>query len=352
MLRRNLFLVLLALCALSSFASEMKVSTLFFGDYYWNEHTDTASNNGQHGLDLRRIYLNFDSALDENHSAKVQLEANTSTVGSGSGQFSAGMASFVKQANITRKMGDHALSIGIVGTPAFASVESTWGYRDVEKTPTDLLGWVGSVDGGIAAKGSFMEKKLLYHVLYGNGSKLNRETDKYKEFSGSLGAAPIKDLLIELYYDKKNSFKGLTDTTINQLFVAYKMNRLRFGAQYATYKLKTQTAGVATDDLKRNVLSAFAVKELTETWSAFARYDMVQAETDASASTANLYYVTTNANATKYNLMIIGADYKDSENFHVIPNLERVGYSAQKSTVTTAKPKTDEIVRVTFSYKF
>ncbi|MEK6626734.1 MAG: hypothetical protein AABY86_17330, partial [Bdellovibrionota bacterium] len=168
----------------------------------------------------------------------------------------------------------------------------------------------------------------------------------------SLGVAPFKDLLVEAYYDKKESYKGLTDATVNQLFVGYKMSGLRVGAQYATYKLGTQSAGVATADIKRTLTSAHVAKDLGDTWSAFARYDMVKADTDASVSTANLYYVTTSSNATEYNLLIAGVDYKDSDNFHIIPNVERVGYSKQKTTVTTAKPKADEIVRLTFSYKF
>ncbi|HAZ14213.1 MAG: hypothetical protein A2X86_17525 [Bdellovibrionales bacterium GWA2_49_15] len=348
MLSRKLLLVLIAFFCVSSFASEMKVSSLFFGDYYWIKHTDTGAYNGMHGLALRRIYLSFDTAMDENHTAKVLLESNQYTAGSGAGT----MTPFIKQANVTRKFGDHAAAIGIVATPALGSVESGWGYRDVEKTPVDLLGWVGAVDGGVSLKGSFMENKLMYHVLYGNGAKMNQETDKAKEYYASLGFAPIKELLVEVYYDQKESYKGLTDATVNQLFVGYKIDGLRAGLQYATYKLGTQSGGVATADIKRNVLSGYAVKSLGETWSAFARYDMVKADTDASAAATNLYYVSTDSNATKYNLMILGADYKSCDNFHIIPNIERVGYSAQKTTVTTPKPKADEIVRLTFSYKF
>ncbi|MBI2522335.1 MAG: hypothetical protein HYV97_18085 [Bdellovibrio sp.] len=352
MVKKMLILALFALGSLAAFAAEMKVSTLFFGDYYWVKHTDTATSNGQHGLSFRRIYMNLDSALDEDHSAKVQLEANqASWTGTGPAT-GANMTPFVKQANVTRKFGDHAASIGIVGTPSLSAAESSWGYRDVEKTPLDLLGWVGSTDGGVAVKGSFMEKMLMYHVLYGNGSKSQQETDKYKLYYVSLGVAPIKDLLVEVYYDKKESFKGLTDATVNQLFVGYKMSGLRVGAQYATYKLGTQSGGTATADVKRTLTSAHVAKELTDSWSAFARYDMIEAKTDASVGTANLYYVTSSSNAKKYNLMILGADYKDSDNFHIIPNYERVGYSTQKSTVTTTKPKADEIARITFSYKF
>ncbi len=348
MVSKRLVLVLIALCSFDSLASEMKVSTLFFGDYYWNKHTDTAANNGLHGLALRRIYLNFDGALDEKHDAKVVLEANQPSPTAAA----ASTTPYVKQANMTRKFGDHAASIGIVATPALAAAEASWGYRDVEKTPTDLLGWVGAVDGGVTVKGSFMEKKLMYHVLYGNGAKTTQETDKYKEYYASLGFAPVNGLLVEVYYDEKKSYKGLTDSTVNQLFVGYKMEGLRAGVQYATHKLGTQSAGVATADIKRNVLSGHVAKQLGEEWSAFARYDMVKADTDASVNTANLYYVTTSSNATEYNLMILGADYKSGDNFHIIPNIERVGYSKQMTTVTTPKPKADEIVRLTFSCKF
>ncbi len=368
MFMKKLILIVLALSSLSGLAAEMKVSTLFFGDYYWNKHSDTAANNGLHGLALRRIYLNFDSLLDENHTAKVQLEANqkspTATTTSCTTATppvcttvsdSSTMTPFIKQANVTRKIGDHNVAVGIVATPAWASVESSWGYRDVEKTPLDFLGWAGAVDGGVSVKGSFMEKMLMYQVLYGNGAKNNQETDKYKEMSGSLGVAPIKDLLVELFYDKKDSFKGLTDSNVKQLFVGYKLNGLRAGAQYAAYTLETQLAGVATADKKGTVMSAYAVKELSDSWSALARYDLVSYKTDASVTANSLYYLSTQTSAKKFNLIIVGADYKDGENFHIIPNIERVSYSSLTAAATsagTAKPKAEEIVRVTFSFKF
>ncbi|HAZ14770.1 MAG: hypothetical protein A2X86_22395 [Bdellovibrionales bacterium GWA2_49_15] len=352
MLKKMLVLVLFALCSFSALA-EMKVSTLAFGDYYWNKHSETGAVNGQHGLAFRRIYLTLDNAFDDNHSGKLQLEANQAAPSAAA----ATMTPYVKQANVTRKIGDHAVAVGIVGTPALTAAESSWGYRDVEKTPLDLLGWVGSVDGGISVKGSFMEKMLMYHVLYGNGAKNNQETDKYKEMYGSLGVAPIKNLLVEVYYDKKESFKGLTDATINQLFVGYKMEGLRVGAQYATYVLKTQSAGVATADKKANVISAHVAKSFGEeaAWSVFGRYDMIEYKTDASVAATNLYYMSTQTSAKKLNVMILGADYKDGDNFHIIPNVERVSYSTLTATASAAgtpKPKAEEIVKITFSYKF
>ncbi|MBI2522340.1 MAG: hypothetical protein HYV97_18110 [Bdellovibrio sp.] len=348
MLNKKSVLVLLVLFSSRSFSAEMKVSTLFFGDYYWNKHTDTAANNGLHGLALRRIYVTLDSSLDEKHDAKLQLEANQASPTAPA----ANSSPYIKQANVTRKFGSHAASIGMVGTPTWSTVETYWIYRDVEKTPVDLLGWGGAVDGGVSLKGSFMDKMLMYHVLYGNGAKTGQETDKYKQFYASLGFSPVSGLLIELYSDKKDSFKSQTGATVNQLYIAYQMEGLSTGVQYAAYKLETQSGGVASVDIKRRVISAHAAKTLTETWSALARYDMVEAYTDASVNTANLYYLSTSANATEYNLLILGADYKSCENFHIIPNIERVTYSEQKSTVTTVRPKADEIVRITFSYKF
>ncbi|MEE2833886.1 MAG: porin, partial [Candidatus Latescibacterota bacterium] len=110
-----------------------RISGIMFADYYAILSADDGAENlpeKRNAFQIRRIYFNYGHSLSERIDFRFRLEANDAGFGD-----HAKMEPFVKHAYLKWKgaLGGN-LYVGESGTPTFALVEQTWGYRAVEKT--------------------------------------------------------------------------------------------------------------------------------------------------------------------------------------------------------------------------
>jgi hypothetical protein len=244
---------------------------------------------------------------------------------------------FVKDAYLRWKFTDqHQTYLGLSSTPTWNVVEGFWSYRSLEKTVLDLQRMGASRDLGVAFRGSLgSEKKVRYHLMVGNGSSTRGETNKGKGTSASLGFYPNDSLIFELYsdYDQRPL---QADRNTYQVFLGYKRNWGRLGIQYAHQKRK----GDSKVDL--DVLSLFGFVDVSPRVTLIGRYDRM------FDPNPEIPYIPFDPTA-KFHFFLAGIDWKVSEGFSLIPNVEVVRYDKREDGT---RPDTDLIPRITFYYKF
>ncbi|MEK6704531.1 MAG: hypothetical protein AABZ06_01965 [Bdellovibrionota bacterium] len=325
----SFFTLLITAIAIPAFA-EGKFSGLMFGDYYWfAKHNDTASKlaNGEYGIKghngfwMRRIYLTYDHKFDGDWSARFRLEANSSDFKTAAPSV---ITPFVKDAFLQWKWNTRNLFFGLSGAPTFDLFENHWGLRAVEKTPEDLWNFGSARDFGVAAKGSYGDGLISYHLMFGNGSSNKHETNNGKKGYLSLSSNPIKEVLLELYGD----YESFTHNVVTHIFAGYKIETFRLGGLYS-YAKQSNAA--------KNITSLYGVYNFTDTFAVFGRMDKV------SAGLGDATYLH-QSSASPPTLIIAGADFELEKNIHLIPNIESVTY---KEGVDS-----DLIPRLTFSWVF
>ncbi|MEE8348663.1 MAG: porin [Acidobacteriota bacterium] len=314
----------------------LKISGLVFGDLYWNAAGHDESLKDRNGFWFRRIYLGFDKTMAEQLDMRLRFEMNSA----GDFRSNAKLEPFVKDAYLRWKFTDqHQTYLGLSSTPTWNVVEGFWSYRSLEKTVLDLQRMGASRDLGVAFRGSLgSEKKVRYHLMVGNGSSTRGETNKGKGTSASLGFYPNDSLIFELYsdYDQRPL---QADRNTYQVFLGYKRNWGRLGIQYAHQKRK----GDSKVDL--DVLSLFGFVDVSPRVTLIGRYDRMF---DPNPEGAKIPYIPFDPTA-KFHFFLAGIDWKVSEGFSLIPNVEVVRYDKREDGT---RPDTDLILRITFYYKF
>ncbi len=217
---------------------EGKISGNMFGDYFYNilrdSTIDNLNNTGLSGIqdlqgfDFRRIYFNYDYTISKQFSTRFRLESQT-LVSVNNTLF----VTYVKDAYLNWKnifKGSNFI-FGIQPTPAFDVSESYWGYRSLERTIMDLRRIVGSRDLGASLKGKLTSSgSIRYWLMYGNGSSLAFEGDRFKRLYSQIDLQPSKEWRLTLYGDyrfKANKEYTLVDQNFNNdalttdLFLGY-----------------------------------------------------------------------------------------------------------------------------------
>jgi len=188
---------------------EGKISGLMFGDYFYNILRDSSINNLNNtgltgledleGFDIRRIYFTYDYRIAEQFSTRFRIESQTLV----SVQNTLFIA-YIKDAYLNWKNifeGSNFI-FGIQPTPAFVVTEDYWNYRSLERTILDLRRIVGSRDLGASLKGRLNScGSLKYWVMYGNGSVIGTESDKFKRVYAHIDLEPSDEFRITAYGD-------------------------------------------------------------------------------------------------------------------------------------------------------
>jgi len=313
-----------------------KISGYMFGDYYWVAANHVAAAENQNGICFRRIYLSYDKGLSEDFAIRFRFEASSPDFTAASDRLNP----FLKDAYLKWTRGNHNIFFGLSPSPTWERIEGIWGYRSVEKTPLDLQKFGGSRDFGVAFQGALdTDKKLLYHLLIGNGTDTKSETDKDKKLYLSLAAKPVKGATIEVYGDWENR-KGDRDVVTLQGFGSYEQEKYRVGAQFAQQARKQ---GPGAKDLNLEIFSLFGAGQLREKVWIFGRIDRMFDPIPGSDKIAYLPFA-----PAKSTLLTAGVDLKPIPEVHLIPNVETVLYSETNGV----KPDTDVIPRLTVYYVF
>ena len=321
-----------------------KISGAVFGDFAWfaRYHSVTGSTTdweNKTALWVRRAYFTYDHTFDEHFSARFRLEAVSGDFDDNGGVADVARP-FVKEASLKWKPNNHTLSIGMIVTPTWVGlVEDNWGYRSVEKTPLDLQGFGSAVDLGVRADGSFMDEKLSYVAMIGNGSGTRSEVNSDKKFYGAVTVKPIKGLAIQAYGDYETG-AGHTDRSNIQGFVGYTREGWRLGTLF-NYRLVQQAAGGYQ---KIKLVSGHGAFRIVKRLWAFGRADYLF---DPNTGGNTIQYLPFE-NTAKATFAVAGLDFEAHKNIHLMPNVETIFYSK----VAGVRPRTDIVPRLTFSWNF
>ena len=314
----------------------IKISGYAFGDFYWAAAGHEESLKDLNGFWFRRIYLNFDKAMAEQFDMRVRFEMNSA------GDFTsdARLNPFAKDVYLRWKFTDqHQTYLGLSSTPTWNVVEDFWSYRSVEKTVLDFQRMGASKDLGVAFRGSLgSEQKVRYHFMVGNGSSTRGETNKGKGTLASLGYYPNDSLILEFYSDYDQRPLQAERNTY-QAFLGYKRDWGRLGIQYAHQRRKGDSK------VNLDVLSFFGFVDVSPRVSLIGRYDRMF---DPNPEGARIPYLPFDPTA-KFHFFLAGIDWKVTEEFSLIPNLEVVRYDKREDGT---RPATDVMPRVTFFYRF
>lgn len=337
-------------------SSPLKISGYMMGDYYYNAVRDTAIGSmtnlaaggarDLNGFQFRRIYLTFDNTISGTFFTRFRLEGTTG-------------APVIKDAYLQWKgiFSGSDLFFGIQPTPAFEISEIYWGYRSLEKSILDLRGVVSSRDLGIGLKGKVTDDGMVrYWVLYGNGSGVNAETDKYKRLYAHIDLKPTEKFRMTFYADYKMqaqindpSSTAVPRSTLGTnvlsaaLFAGYAEERsFSIGAEVFYQQAKNGylhgTAPVVADDKNAVGLSVFGHTSVAESYRLVCRYDYY--DPNGSASHDVRHY------------LLAGLQWAADARVSVIPNVQVETYEAAASGSGTRSVTPSVTGRVTFHYIF
>ena len=313
-----------------------KVSGLVFGDAYAVFENHDPAVEDQTGFWIRRGYLTLDGTIADAWSTRLRFEFNSP----GDFKTNSKLNPFVKDAYLAWKSGGKELYLGLSPSPTFDVIENFWGYRALEKTPVDLYRIGSSRDFGVSFKGRALGDKAAYHAMFGNGAGDGAETNEGKKAMLSLSLRPTDALVFEIYGDFEDR-PDSTDRTTYQAFAGWKGARSRYGLQYA-WQDRDATTGPGESV---SVASLFGIWDVSGQSSLIARYDRsFEGYPDAD----KIPYLPI-ANGTKFDLAILGWDYRLRRQISLMPNVEYVLY---RDTHGVPAPDDDLYGKLTLYYQF
>jgi hypothetical protein len=335
---------ILASCAgtTTAFAADVGANTTVGGQAFFDlSHISLKNENaaGQKvdtaptgtGFDIKRFYLIADHKFNDIWSADITLDAqysnaSTTTVSTPTGTATAltnqntsgGVAEvMVKKLYLEAKLSNaFIVHAGSYTSPWAPFVESLYGYRYIEKTTTDRLGFAQTADWGVNATGKLGPNGMVNYsasVLNGGGYK-NPTRSKYVDFEGRVGVTPVDWLTVGAgYYDGhlgqvtavNENFPRNTATRWD-LVAGVNITGLRVGAEYFQAKnYKTvnslavsaygtssivNSATIAPVSDKATGVSSWVSYNFTDQYTVFARYDNTKLSKDVAPNLKDVYF--------------------------------------------------------------
>ncbi|MFQ5720461.1 MAG: hypothetical protein ACE5IK_13015 [Acidobacteriota bacterium] len=313
------------------------ISGLVFGDAYGVLSHHDGAVDGENGFWFRRVYLTFDTKLEDDFDLRLRFEGNSPGDFTRDGKIDP----FVKDLYLKWKRENLDLYLGLSPTPTFSALETFWGYRSVEKTPLDLQRLGSSRDTGVAVKGRFgTGDRFGYHLMVGNGSGTRGETDDGKKVMAALSFRPAESWSIEAYADTENR-PGHANRTTYQASIGQRHDRYRWGALYARQNRETGPG----EDLGLDLVSVFGVVKLKDRLTLLGRIDRMF---DPNPEGDKIPYIPFDPSA-RSTFVLVGLDFAVRPSVSFIPNIETVFYDTPGSS---PDPDTDVIARFTFFAHF
>lgn len=284
------------------------------------------------GFDIKRFYLIADHKFNDVWSADITLDAqystaSTTTVTTPTGtttaltnQNSSGGVTevFIKKLYLEGKFSDAlVVHAGAYTSPWAPFVESLYGYRYIEKTTTDRLGFAQTADWGVNATGKLGPEGMVGYsvsIVDGAGYK-NPSRTKSPDYEGRVSVVPIKWLTVGAGFYAGHlgqvtaSNENLDRNTAVRWngIVAVNVSGVRAGVEYFTarnYKTvnnlgasvfgtsavvaPSATARAPSD--KADGESVFASYSFNPQYSVFARYDNTKLSHDVAPDLRDKYF--------------------------------------------------------------
>lgn len=284
------------------------------------------------GFDIKRFYLIADHRFDDVWSADITLDAQYSTASTTTVTTPTGTATaltnqntsggvtevMIKKLYLEGKFSDAlVVHAGSYTSPWAPFIEGLYGYRYIEKTTTDRLGFAQTADWGINATGKFGPDGMLGYsvsVVDGAGYK-NPSRTKFPDYEGRISAVPVKWLTIGAGFyaghlgqvtATNENFNRNTATRFN-VAAGVNVSGVRAGFEYFTARnfktvnnlaasvygtsavVASTATGVAPTD-KAEGESAWLSYAFNPQYSVFARYDNTKLSKDIAPDLKDDYF--------------------------------------------------------------
>jgi predicted porin len=285
-MRKSWVAAAVALSAGPAFAGDVKFSGKVFADasYRQNEDqgTDKKSPETGIGVDVKRFYLGAEYDANDVWSAKIVTDIGDK----GAKRYDV----FVKNAYIEAKLHPlFVLRLGEAGLPWVPYSEDRYGFRYVENTLIDRVGFGTSTDWGLHLLGDW-NKRITYQISAVNGRGYGDPTrSKNPTGEARIGFAPFEGFNFgvggqfgKLGQDVEGS-KAKNTAKRFDAAASYDTGRFRLGLEYFLGKDDTAdiVTGKAPDDTAQG-FSATGSVGLFDATTVFARYDHVQPNKDTN----------------------------------------------------------------------
>jgi hypothetical protein len=314
----------LFITSISFSQSLTKISGLVYYDYYYNLKNKDISKQDQQGFQFRRVFLTLDFDVTNKLSARFRLEPEYQGLNreGNNKQFL-----FLKDMFFQYKFDSFQLLAGLMPTPNFEVEERYWGYRSVERTQSDLRGWITIRDLGISLKGKLNEN-FNYAVMLGNNSFHGTETDKYKKLYFHFFSLLGNNIGASVDFNFANGPQN-KNVLYSKLGLYRSTNNYSGGLTFV-YGLRQKLLS-NDENLNEYGLSVFGNYKLSDDWKALLRFDIYEPNTKASSD--------------REFTLIGGIDYKLDKNLSLIPNIIYNDYENRNF-------QDDLTFRLTFHYQF
>ena len=307
------------------------VGGLLFGDLYHVPSHHSSAGDGAMGAVVRRAYLTFNADFSEQWFGRLRFELNQS------GEFETyDFDTQAKDLYLGRKWGRHKMTLGLLSTPTFDVIESIWGMRYLARTPMDLQG-VASRDTGLAMQGPLNPSGTFsYRAMYGAPVDFGSDGNDRERWLGALGWQPTKRWTFDFYADYE-AIDGPRDRSTMQVFVAYQVDRWRWGLQYSNQDRQA--------DPPLELASTFLVGRLSERASLVGRVDRLL---EPSPKGDGISYLPMDPSA-RATMIFAGVEFRLNPHLALTPNAVVTTYDRNDQGV---RPETDIYLRLTLFIDF
>jgi hypothetical protein len=266
--------------------------TMFTDFSYMSQYTnDVPTNNSGYGIDVKRFYLVVDHQFDDVWSANITTDFNYVSADHETQLFD-------KKAYVQAKLSNAAIfRMGSADMPWIPFDEGIYGYRFVENTLIDRLGFGNSADWGIHFLGKSDGNTVNYAISMVNGGGYkNPSRTKTMDFEGRVAFMPVDGLILAVggyngdLGQNTNSTPAINTATRYDGLIAYKTSKFtiageyfhanNFGATYITSNTTNSASGY----------SIYGDYVLSDNGTAlFARYDNADPSKDVDPSQKDIY---------------------------------------------------------------
>lgn len=299
-----------------------------------SNHLDVAPTGN--GFDIKRLYLVVDHKFDDVWSANLTTDAqyvaapssitSTSTTKNGVTTITSTTSTansgnvtevFVKKLYLQAKLDDaFIVRAGSYNSPWAPFVETLYGYRWIEKTTTDRLGFAQTADWGLNAGGKFGDSGVSYSVSAVNGAGYKNPTrTKTVDVEGRVSYVPLPGLTLAVggytghlgQVTVANETYARNTATRWDFAVGYSIAGLRVGGEYFNAKnyktvnnitaglygtsavVASSATGVVPQD-QASGGSVWASYAFAEQYSVFARADDTKLSKDVLPGLKDKYF--------------------------------------------------------------
>jgi hypothetical protein len=292
------------------------------------QRVDTAPNGT--GFDIKRLYLIVDHKFNDIFAADITTDAQFSTASTATVTTPTGTTTALTNQNTSGGVTEvfikklylegafnklFVLRVGAYNGAWTSFVESNYGYRYIDKTTTDRLGFANTADWGLHASGVYGANLVNYQfsVVNGAGYK-NPSRTKDVDFEGRIGVNPIEWLTVgggfysghlgqitaaNENFPKQTAtrFDALAAVNIIGIHVGtewfqaknYKtVNSLAASVYGTSAVVNTAAAGPVSD--KANGFSSWVSYDINSQFNVFARYDDTKLSADINPKLRDEYF--------------------------------------------------------------